>query len=67
MKINIKHTEMSLDELGFAVGFALMMIGLFFSGLVVLIGIAVVVLSIWLPDFVIFEFGTSDEEDHPIR
>jgi hypothetical protein len=54
---------MSLDELGYAVGIALMIVGIFFSGLVVLMGIVILVLSMWLPEFVIIEFGTPEEEE----
>ena len=63
MKINIEHTEISLDEIGYSIGFALMILGLFLSGMVLLLGIAVVVLSLWLPDFVVLEFGTPEEDE----
>lgn len=64
MKLNIKHTQMSLDEVGYSIGLALMVIGLFISGVVVGIGIAVLVLSLFLPEFVIFEIGTPEEDDN---
>ena len=62
LKINVGHRFISLDELGYALGMALMIIGIFFSATVVLVGIAIVVLSIWLPDFIVFEIGKAEEE-----
>jgi hypothetical protein len=62
MKINIGHHFISLDEIGYSVGMALMVLGLFVGAGLVMVGIAVVVLSMFLPDFIVFEFGTPEDE-----
>lgn len=63
MKFNIEPTEIHLDEVGFSVGLAIMAVGIFVSGWMIIGGIVVLVLSLFLPDFITLEIGKVEDDD----